>query len=127
VGAIWHHPRFSSGTKHGSDRAVTPFWEVLQDAGAEWVVTGHEHLYERFAPQDAAGRPDPDGIRSFVVGTGGKSVYEFDDPLPNSDARAEGINGVLELTLFDDRYAWRFVSAKTAAVADAGNASCSPA
>ena len=83
--AFWHHPRFSSGT-HGDDAEVTPLWSALADAGAEMVLTGHDHLYERFDPQTAAGVADAQGIREFVVGTGGRSLYAFGTPHANSVA-----------------------------------------
>src|SRR5206468_10877660 len=71
--AYWHHPRFSSGSNHGSSSALQPIWQALYDANADVVLSGHEHNYERFAPQDPAGRADAGrGIREFVVGTGGK-------------------------------------------------------
>ena len=75
--AIWHHPRFSSG-EHGNDPSVAPFWTALYDAGADVVVNGHDHDYERFAAQDPDGRPDAArGLREFVVGTGGAALRSF--------------------------------------------------
>ena len=69
---MWHHPRFSSG-EHGDDRTMRDIWQALYDAGADLVLAGHDHDYERFAPQDADGKADPvRGIREFVVGTGGR-------------------------------------------------------
>src|SRR5207247_1978169 len=69
--AIWHHPRFSSG-EHGDDPQTAPFWTMLYAAGAELIVNGHDHDYERFAPQDPSGKEvRPTGIRELVVGTGG--------------------------------------------------------
>ena len=78
--AIWHHPRFSSGD-HGNDRGVAPFWDALYAAGADVVVNGHEHDYERFAPQDPAGSEDrARGLREFIVGTGGVELRDFETP-----------------------------------------------
>jgi hypothetical protein len=86
--AIWHHPRFSSGAEHGDDLVVNEFWQVLYDAGAELIVNGHDHDYERFAPQAPNGVADPArGIREFVVGTGGKSLRGFGSVDPNSEVR----------------------------------------
>jgi hypothetical protein len=114
--AYWHHPRFSSGERHGDDNVgnidedLGPLWEELYKAGAEIVLNGHEHNYERFAPQTPDGQPDSQfGIREFVVGTGGAGLYRIDDPIANSEVRNDTTHGVLKLTLYADRYEWRFV------------------
>jgi acid phosphatase type 7 len=121
--AYWHHPRFSSGW-HGNDRTYTPFWQALVDARADVVLVGHDHDYERFAPQDTSGQLDLErGVREFVVGTGGKSLRGFLGSRPNSEARDTSSFGVLELTLGAGVYAWRFVSA-VGFFADAGVARC---
>ena len=75
IGAIWHHPRYSSGDVHGSDTRTQALWQALYDHGAEFVVSAHDHLYERFAPQDPTGVTSPFGMRQFVAGTGGASLY----------------------------------------------------
>ena len=94
--AIFHHPRFSSGEEHGNDRIVDPFWRALYAAGADVIVNGHDHDYERFAPQDPDAREDrARGIRQFVVGTGGTPLKGFDDPVANSELRASLTHGVL--------------------------------
>jgi len=121
--AIWHHPRFSSGT-HGDDPVVDPFWRALHAAGADVVVNGHDHDYERFAPQDPDGRADPAaGMREFVVGTGGAALRAFGDPVANSLVRASVAHGVLSLTLHPGGYDWRFVSVADA-FSDQGAAAC---
>jgi hypothetical protein len=121
--AYWHQPRFSSGP-HGSDEALAPLWLTLQRAGAEVVLSGHDHDYERFAPQTADGRRDAaHGIVQFVAGTGGKSHYPIVAAQPNSRARASTF-GVLALTLGADRYAWRFVGERGERFHDAGTARC---
>jgi Calcineurin-like phosphoesterase len=117
--AYWHHPRFSSGTEHGNDESVGPFWSDLYEAKADVVINGHEHQYERFGPQDPGATADPEGIREFVVGTGGRSLYEFGSPDPNSQVRDNSNYGVLELTLHPRSYGWRFLS-ESGAVVDAG-------
>lgn len=123
--AYWHHPLFSSGTKHGGEPAVRPLWQALVDAGADVVLSGHEHNYERFAPQDAGGRPDSrHGIREFVVGSGGAGLYPLGDPLPASEARNADTLGVLRLTLRPAGYDWDFVPAGGGTFADAGRAGC---
>ena len=123
--AYWHHPRFSSGTVHGSDEALEPIWWALYDAGADVVLAGHEHNYERFAPQDPTGAPDAArGIREFVVGTGGRHLYDLGGPLPTSEVRNDDTFGVLVLTLHPSGYDWAFVPVAGATFTDEGSASC---
>jgi hypothetical protein len=124
--AYWHHPRFSSGTVHGDQLFVRDLWLALQDHGVEIALAGHEHDYERFAPQDADGRADAvRGVRAFVVGTGGHDVlYALGPPRPNSEVRQTGTYGVLELTLRTGGYDWRFLAAAGATFTDAGSDVC---
>ena len=106
--AYWHHPRFSSG-EHGSDPTYVAFWRALYNANADVVLVGHDHDYERFAPQRADGVRDlRRGLREFVVGTGGKSLRSFPKVRANSEARDVSSFGVLELTLGANAYGWRF-------------------
>jgi hypothetical protein len=123
--AYWHHPRFSSG-EHGDDLAVAPLWQLLSTAGADIVLNGHDHDYERFAPQTPSGAADPaTGIREFVVGTGGKSHYRFTKPAePNSQVRNGDTFGVLELTLHPTGYDWRFVPVAGGTFTDSGSGTC---
>jgi hypothetical protein len=123
--AYWHHPRFSSG-QHGDDATFQTFWEDLYAAGADVVLVGHDHIYERFAPQDPAGNADPArGLREFVVGTGGRSQTPFATLRPNSVARSTGVFGVLSLTLYPNGYDWRFLpAAGGGSFADAGTGLC---
>jgi hypothetical protein len=122
--AYWHHPRFSSGTTHGNDVSLQPIWQALYDYGADIVLSGHEHNYERFALQDAAGNADPRGIREFVVGTGGKSHYGFaSTPIANSEVRDSATYGVLKLTLHPTSYDWQFVPV-AGTFADSGTGTC---
>jgi hypothetical protein len=121
--AYWHHPRFSSGP-HGSDDATAALWRALYDHAAEVVLVGHDHDYERFAPQDPDGKLDRRrGIREFVVGTGGKSHYRFESVAANSQARNSTTFGLLSLTLRPNGYSWRFVPA-VGSFTDAGSAGC---
>lgn len=108
--AYWHEPRFSSGTTHGSATSVEPLWSLLSAAGAELVLNGHEHNYERFAPQDASGNADPTGIVEIVAGTGGngEASYPFGPPIAGSRVRLNGI-GVVRLTLRPNGWTSRFV------------------
>jgi uncharacterized repeat protein (TIGR01451 family) len=122
--AYWHHPRFSSG-EHGSFASTQPLWQALYDAGAEIVLSGHDHDYERFGPQNAAGAPDPErGIRQFVVGTGGRNRYALGAPLANSEARDAATFGVLRLTLRPTGYDWRFVPEAGGSFTDVGSGAC---
>ena len=122
--AYWHDPRFSSGD-HGGDPEMTALWQALYEGGAELAVSGHDHDYERFAPQDAAGNLDPEhGIRQFVAGTGGKEMRAFSRPEPNSEVRTTGVFGVLKLTLSPGRYAWEFVPIAGQSFSDSGQGTC---
>ncbi len=113
--AYWHHPRFSSGL-HGSSVAYAPFWDLLSRAKADVVLQGHDHHYERFAPLN--------GIRSFVVGTGGKSLYPTLWPRAGSIVRNSSTHGVLELTLRPAGYDWKFLPVRGSSFTDAGKALC---
>lgn len=122
--AYWHHPRFSSSSNHGSSTRSQPLWEALYDAGAEIVLGGHDHTYERFAPQTPDGASDPSGgIREFVVGTGGRSLYGFGSPEPNSEVRYNDNFGVLKLTLRGDGYSWQFIPT-SGSFSDTGSGTC---
>jgi hypothetical protein len=121
--AYWHHPRFSSG-RHGSDDSVSGLWHALYDHGADVVLVGHDHDYERFAPQNVAGALDRvQGIREFVVGTGGKSHFGFESIERNSRARDSTSFGILALTLRPRSYVWRFLPA-VGSFTDSGSARC---
>jgi len=123
--AYWHHPLFSSGTTHGGNTAMRSFWQALYDAGADVVLSGHEHNYERFAPQDPGGSPDDQrGIRQFVVGTGGSSHYPFGTLLPTSEVHNADTFGVLRLILSPGGYSWNFVPIAGEAFTDSGNDRC---
>ncbi len=121
--AIWHQPRFSSG-EHGNDPAVAPFWDQLYAAGAELVINGHDHDYERFAPQDPAGvETRPGGIREIVVGTGGATLRSFHTLAANSEFRLAGTWGVLRLTLHPLNYDWEFLPV-SGDITDSGSTPC---
>jgi acid phosphatase type 7 len=123
--AYWHHPRFSSGVEHGSSRSMRPLWWALYDYGADVVLAGHEHNYERFAPQDPRGVAEPTrGIRQFVVGTGGRSHYSFGNPIANSEVRNDNTHGVLRLTLHATSYSWEFIPEAGKTFTDSGTAPC---
>ena len=123
--AYWHSPRFSSGTEHGSDSSTQPLWQALYENGADVVIAGHEHNYERFAPQTPSGQADPDsGIREFVAGTGGADHYEFGPPIANSEVRNGDTWGVLKLTLAPGAYKWQFIPVAGKTFSDSGSARC---
>ena len=122
--AYWHHPRFSSGI-HGNATNMQTIWADLQTAGAEIVINGHDHDYERFAPQNAAGGLDlAGGMREFVVGTGGAELRSFATIQPNSQVRRAGVLGVLKLTLRPAGYEWAFIPVAGSSGADNGWGSC---
>jgi hypothetical protein len=122
--AIWHHPRWSSGSEHGSDRRTDALWRILHDGGADLVLTGHDHEYERFVPMNAAGDADPTGMVEFVVGTGGRSLYDFARILPTSAVHDSSTYGVLKLTLHPSSYDWAFVPTTDGGFTDSGSADC---
>ena len=123
--AYWHHPRFNSGASHGNLAAVGPFWDALYAAGAEIVLNGHEHVYERFAPQTPNAVADPTtGIRQFTVGTGGAGLYSFGTIQPNSEVRNNNSMGVLTLTLKQAGYDWQFIPVAGATFTDSGSGTC---
>jgi acid phosphatase type 7 len=122
--AYFHHPLFSSG-EHGNQTKMRPVWDALYAANADVVVSGHDHDYERFAPQRPDGTLDWNrGMREFVVGTGGGSHYAFRTIKANSQVRNSGTYGVLKLTLNPTSYEWKFVPVAGKTFSDSGTASC---
>ncbi|HEV2670602.1 MAG TPA: PKD domain-containing protein, partial [Gemmatimonadales bacterium] len=122
--AYWHHPLFSSGNE-GAHVETQPLWQDLYDAGAELVIVGHDHDYERFAPQTADGTADPvHGIREFVAGTGGGGLFVVYPPVPNSEVLNNNTLGVLKLTLNNASYTWKFIPVAGKTFTDAGSGSC---
>ncbi len=123
--AYWHHARFSSGL-HGSDPVMDTVSRILHAGGADVVLSGHDHLYERFAPQSPSGlRTTPAlGMRPFVVGTGGRSHYPVRTRLPASQRVSTSDFGVLQLTLRPRSYTWRFVPVAGSAFTDTGFTNC---
>jgi len=122
--AYWHHPLYSSGG-HGNNDRMADLWQVLQDGGVDIVLSGHDHDYERFAPQDAhSKRDDAHGIRQFVVGTGGAHLTPFLFQRPNSEVRDNSTAGVLRLTLKEAGYEWEFIPVTGGSFTDRGAALC---
>jgi hypothetical protein len=128
--AFWHHPRYSSGG-HADNDFMAPLWQALLDGGVELALAGHDHHYERFAPQNAHGvRDDARGMRQFVVGTGGAWLTPMRFASDNSEERNNVNLGVLRLDLFDNGYTWEFIAvgnesdAGVAPYTDRGAAPC---
>ncbi len=123
--AYMHHPAFSSGNLHGGSPSVLPLVRALQDESVELLLSGHDHDYERFAPQTAEGVSNRAGVRQFVVGTGGASLRQFaPKPEPNSEVRIAGVYGVLSLKLRAAAYDWQFVPQPGSTASDTGAAAC---
>ena len=122
--AYWHHARFSSGF-HGNDDDVAAFFDVLYQADADVVLTGHDHDYERWAPVDPEGNVDQArGIREFVVGTGGAPLRPFETVHPASEVRNAETHGILQMTLLPDAYDWEFLPEEGGTFTDSGRAEC---
>lgn len=122
--AYMHHPRFSSG-RHGGSVAVAPLFQALYEAGADIVLSGHDHAYERFAPQNPRGRRSTAyGVRQFVVGTGGAYLYPPGAASHNSEVRENATFGVLELELAPASYRWEFRAVPGSTFTDSGHALC---
>jgi hypothetical protein len=124
--AYFHKPLFSSGASHGNDPEMKPLWQTLYAANADVVINGHDHDYERFAPQDPDGNADQKrGMREFVVGTGGKNSHRaFGTIRANSEMHQADTFGVLKLTLHASSYDWEFVPEAGKSFHDSGSGSC---
>lgn len=121
--AAWHRPRWSSGP-HGPTRELDPLWRALASAGGDVVLAAHDHLLERFTPLDGDGRPALDGVRSWVVGTGGGQGYIPGRAVRGSELIHDRTHGLLELVLRPGGYAWRFRAAMGEPVEDVGSGTC---
>ena len=123
--AMWHEPLFTSGPSEPA-ASMRDIYRLLHQHGTELVLSGHNHMYERFAPQNADGRADPSGPRQFVVGTGGYTLYGRARAQANSEVLDTDTWGVLKLTLKSNSYSWEFVPVQGRSFRDAGSGSCSP-
>ena len=123
--AYFHKPLFSSGGAHGDDIELQSFYQALYDANADVILNGHDHDYERFAPQDPNGKLDrARGIREFVIGTGGKNHRPFGKPEATSEVRDTTTFGVLKMTLKPKGYDWEFIPEEGKTFTDSGTDSC---
>ncbi|NLG97765.1 MAG: alkaline phosphatase [Chloroflexi bacterium] len=121
---FFHHPRFSSGLA-GNYGSVSRFWRVAYENGADVILSAHDHHYERFAPQDPDGNADPqNGIRQFVVGTGGAPLRALGETKPNSEIRDNSTHGVLKLELYPGSYTWTFLPVEGGTFTDSGTTQC---
>jgi hypothetical protein len=123
--AYWHHPRFSSGARYGDQLHVANLFRILYDHGVDVLISGHDHIYERFPPQNPAGKADPLGIRQFIAGTGGARLYSIGTIKWTSEVRNTTAHGVLKFTLHATRYDWQFISIAGQRFRDGGTAQCS--
>jgi acid phosphatase type 7 len=125
--AYGHHALFSSGIfkKHAIHPELKQLWQDLYAAHADLILNGHEHSYERFAPQNPDGQADPkNGIREIVVGTGGRNHGPLGLPTPNSEVRNADTFGVLKLTLAPGKYTWEFIPEEGKTFQDSGTGVC---
>jgi acid phosphatase type 7 len=123
--AYWHKPRWTSGSTHANTTATQPLVQDLYSADAEVLLAGHNHQYERFAPQNPSSQADSQfGLREFVVGTGGAPRYGFATAQPNSQVRNNSTWGVLQMTLHSGSYDWSFKPSQASSFTDSGTTAC---
>jgi hypothetical protein len=122
--AYWHKPLWSSRYEDGSDSKFQTLWEIFHDAGAELIVNGHIHNYERFAEMDASGSAVSPGLREIVVGTGGVNHDGYVTSLATSEVRNASTYGVLKLTLSRTSYSWQFIPVPGESFRDSGTTHC---
>lgn len=123
LAATWHHPRYSS-SEYGDNEDVAPLFGALVEAGGDFVLNGHAHFYERYARMSDDNNASSNGMREFIVGTGGANLYPFAAVNPASEVRWNQGHGVLQLDLASDGYDWRFLATDSAIVVDSGSDSC---
>jgi acid phosphatase type 7 len=123
--AYWHHPRFTSSAANDNHPELAQFFQDLYAAHADLLLAGHDHQYERFAPQRPDATVDPAGLREIVVGTGGEDHHTFAaTPQPNSEVRNDTAFGVLRLTLHPASYDFSFIPTAPATFTDSGTTAC---
>ena len=124
VVAYWHKPRWSSRYEDGSDTTYETLWKTLHDAGAELVLNGHIHNYERFTEMNAVGLAASPGLREIVVGTGGVNHDGYVTSVSTSEVRNASTYGVLQLTLSSSSYSWQFIPVLGKTFTDSGTTGC---
>ena len=127
VVAMFHHPQFSTVSPRPFIREeTTPLWNALYEGGADLVLNGHDHTYQRYAPMKPDGTPDAAfGIRQITVGTGGgEGLYAFGATVPTLEVRNNDTFGVLKLTLKNGGYDWRFMPTAGGTFTDSGSGTC---
>lgn len=122
--AYWHKPRWSSRYEDGDDAIYETLWRTFHEAGAELIVNGHIHNYERFTEMNAEGQAASPGLREIVVGTGGVNHDGYVTRLPTSEVRNASTYGVLKLTLSLGRYSWQFIPITAESFTDSGTTRC---
>jgi hypothetical protein len=122
--AFWHHPRFSSGAS-GNNPIMEGLWQTLQEEGADVVLSGHDHVYERFSPQTSNGTSNRErGLRQIVVGTGGRDLTAFVSSQANSEVKGASSFGILKMRLRPRSYEWEFLPAPGYSFRDSGSDVC---
>jgi hypothetical protein len=124
LAVAWHRPRWSSSASAPSDSVTDPLYRLALSEGADLLLSGHAHSYERFSRLDANGVYSPKGIRQFVVGTGGAALYKFGTAVPGSSARNGSTYGALKLTLNASSYSWKFLPIEGQTYTDSGSDTC---
>jgi hypothetical protein len=122
--AYWHHPYVSSGKNHGNHPHMRSLFTILYQHGVDVAITGHDHIYERFAPQDPNGKADSQGIRQFIAGTGGTPLYQIGTIKPKSEVRNGTTHGVLKFALHPTSYDWEFIPIAGHKFNERGSAQC---
>ena len=123
--AYWHHPLWTSVSGRSTNNGIRPLWQALYDLGADLILNGHDHVYQRFAPMRPDGTADAAfGLRQLTVGTGGRELYGLGTNHPNSEVRDNSTTGVLKLTLSATGYTWQFIPVVGGTFTDAGSATC---
>jgi hypothetical protein len=122
--AYWHHPRFNSGKTYGNLPQMSALYKILFEHSVSVLISAHDHIYERFAPQDPNGKADARGVRQFITGTGGGPLYEIGALQPNSEVRNNATHGVIKFTLHSTSYDWEFIPIAGQTFRDRGSAKC---
>lgn len=122
--AMWHRPLFTAGRHKGDDDDTRPLWQALYEHGADLILNGHDHNYQRFAPQNPDGQADPRGIREIIAGTGGAELYALNKQADNLEVGNDQTYGVLKVTLHAESYDWEFIPVSGGTFTDFGAGTC---